>query len=70
MSLHLDSSVSLELDSGHAAVQECYKSDVFILVHFMRMHMGSICLILGGVNVDHLVTGDACLVVDYISWFL
>ena len=67
MSLHLDSSVSLELDSGSAVVQDCYKSDVFILVHLMRRHIGSICLILGGVNVDHLVIGDICLVVDYIS---
>lgn len=67
MSLHLDSSVSLELDSGYAAVQECYESDVFILVHLMSMHMGSICLVLGDVNVDRLVTGDVCLVVDYIS---
>ena len=69
MSLHLDSSVSLELDSGSAVVQDCYRSDVFILVHLMRRHIGSICLILGGVNVDHLVIGDVCLVVDYISWF-
>ena len=67
MSLHLDSSVSLELDSGYAVVQDCYKSDVFILVPLMRMHMGSICFVLGGVNADHLVTGDVCLVVDYIS---
>ena len=30
MSLHLDSSVSLELDSGCAVVQDCYKSDVYL----------------------------------------
>ena len=59
--------MSLELDSGCAVVQDCYKSDVFILVPLMRMHVGSVCLVLGGVNADHLVTGDVCLVVDYIS---
>ena len=52
---------------GPSVVQDCYRSDVFILVHLMRRHIGSICLILGGVNVDHLVIGDVCLVVDYIS---
>lgn len=67
MPLDLDFSVSLELDSGYAVVQECYKSDAFISVHLMRTHMGSIHLIPGGVNVDDLVKGGVCLVVDYIS---
>lgn len=55
-----------KLDSGCSVVQE-YKSDVFISVHLMRMHMGSISHY-NGINVDHLVKGGICLVVKYISW--
>lgn len=69
-SLNSDLSTFSELDSGHAIAREYYESDLFMSVHLMRTHMGSICVITGDLNVDHLVKGGVCLVDNYISWSL